>query len=281
MSPGLFSYRKKDHQPNISFPSQPDIQSFYNCILLTNILSDERSNDDPSHELFTIFVTSHDEKICVKENSFELIQFMRHENIESIGYLYGWVDDHDVVMDTCVNSEKFPEWWESGTKNKFPPSKLARQKSLSNIDCGPREISTREKKPVVSDKFDPKHDTIAIIKPGFINYLNEILICCSAKSIEVKRMVKCTLDSKIVDFLYEEHQGKNWHVDNVEYVSSGPVYVIVFSSPGNTCTDLRDIVKSIIRPNYANKVVLRENVIHASDSQEAAQREFNLLQHLF
>jgi Nucleoside diphosphate kinase len=86
----------------------------------------------------------------------------------------------------------------------------------------------------------------------------------------------------IAEKLYDEHKGKSFFEELVNYVTSGPVVCMVIEGDdvvqvirrmiGNT--DPKEAPPGTIRGDYA--LSKSENVIHASDSIEKAQREMSL-----
>lgn len=80
---------------------------------------------------------------------------------------------------------------------------------------------------------------------------------------------------------YQEHRGKPWFEKITTALSSGPIFVVYIASEDPNCvanirklvgaTDPREAEASTIRAKYGTSV--DDNVIHASDSPESADRE--------
>lgn len=81
---------------------------------------------------------------------------------------------------------------------------------------------------------------------------------------------------------YAEHKGKSFYDDLVSYITSGPVVAMVWQ--GGDCVTLVRKVVGATKPSEALPGTIRgdfcshtnHNIIHASDSDESAEREINL-----
>ncbi len=101
------------------------------------------------------------------------------------------------------------------------------------------------------------------------------------------RLTKCQLmtpSKELAMAHYVEHKDKDFYGRITDYISSGPVMAMVWeSSHENTvsiirkfigCTDPVDAALGTIRGDFA--ISKYQNVIHASDSNESADREIAL-----
>lgn len=91
-----------------------------------------------------------------------------------------------------------------------------------------------------------------------------------------------TLDQGTLEQHYGEHKGKPFYEPLVEFMASGPVVVLVvegervieglrvLAGP----TDPIAAAPGSVRGDYG--VIVRENLIHASDSEESAERELKI-----
>ncbi|GHD98890.1 nucleoside-diphosphate kinase [Streptomyces alanosinicus] len=91
-----------------------------------------------------------------------------------------------------------------------------------------------------------------------------------------------TLDRATLEQHYAEHVGKPFYEPLVEFMASGPVVVLIvegerviegvraLAGP----TDPIAAAPGSIRGDYG--VIVRENLIHASDSEESAEREVKI-----
>ncbi|AAK40571.1 nucleoside-diphosphate kinase [Saccharolobus solfataricus] len=126
--------------------------------------------------------------------------------------------------------------------------------------------------------------TFVMIKPDGVKrgLIGEIISRFEKRGLKIVslKMVKMSRDT--AEKLYEEHKGKSFFEELVNYVTSGPVVCMVIEGDdvvqvirrmiGNT--DPKEAPPGTIRGDYA--LSKSENVIHASDSIEKAQREMSL-----
>lgn len=123
--------------------------------------------------------------------------------------------------------------------------------------------------------------TLAIIKPhavkenktgGIIKIINE-----AGFGIVALKMIRLTIHQ--TELFYKVHRGKEFFNPLAEMMSSGPVIALMLEKE-NAVYDLRQIIGNTdpsiaepgtIRSLYGNS--MRENAIHASDSDESARRE--------
>ena len=81
---------------------------------------------------------------------------------------------------------------------------------------------------------------------------------------------------------YAEHKGKSFYEDLVKYITSSPVVAMVWQ--GDDCVALVRKLAGATKPLEASPGTIRgdyclhtqQNIIHASDSDEAALREIQL-----
>lgn len=122
--------------------------------------------------------------------------------------------------------------------------------------------------------------TLAIIKPDVVKEkkIGEI-ISILEKHFTIKEMIMTTLSKSEAEEFYKEHKGKDFFNSLIEFMTSGPIVVIVLEGP-NATQKLRELVgdtdpqkakQDTIRKKYGKN--LPENAIHASDSQSSAERE--------
>ena len=88
------------------------------------------------------------------------------------------------------------------------------------------------------------------------------------------------LDADTLARHYEEHVGKGFYADLVEFMSRGPVVALVLEGPENTwevvrammgATNPRSAAPGTIRGDLG--ILFTENLVHGSDSLESAARE--------
>lgn len=126
--------------------------------------------------------------------------------------------------------------------------------------------------------------TFVMIKPdGLIRRLTgEIINRIEDKGLNIETLKKINLDKDKAAELYEIHKGKPFYDELVNYVTEGPVVVMIVS--GNRAieivrklmgeTDPADARPGTIRGDYG--LDIERNLIHGSDSLESAEYEINL-----
>jgi len=126
--------------------------------------------------------------------------------------------------------------------------------------------------------------TFVYIKPDGVKrrLIGEVISRFEKKGLNLIGLKMIRMSRKTAEELYKEHIGKDFYEPLVKFITSGPVVLIVLEGPraveavrqivGDT-----DAVKAIpgsIRGDFALSV--RENVVHASDSLESAEREMRI-----
>jgi nucleoside-diphosphate kinase len=120
-----------------------------------------------------------------------------------------------------------------------------------------------------------------IIKPGFLQYKDEIFKYCNDKGFI---MHDCTNPLKLTDNqikrLYGCHSKEDWYDDLCKYMSSGEViaaeYVFDYDKhPGVNTISLMKEIKHHFRDKYGKDEM--RNCMHSSDSLENVQREGKII----
>ncbi|QDY76724.1 nucleoside-diphosphate kinase [Streptomyces qinzhouensis] len=127
--------------------------------------------------------------------------------------------------------------------------------------------------------------TLVLLKPDAVrrNLVGEILGRIEAKAgwtfagLELRQLDRATLEQH-----YEEHIGKPFYEPLVEFMLSGPVVVLVVEGERviegvrrlTGPTDPIAAEPGSIRGDFGT--IVRENLIHASDSEESAIRELKI-----
>ncbi|WP_338599928.1 nucleoside-diphosphate kinase [Sulfolobus tengchongensis] len=126
--------------------------------------------------------------------------------------------------------------------------------------------------------------TFVMIKPDGVKrgLIGEIISRFEKRGLKIIALKMVKMSRETAERLYEEHKGKNFFEDLINYVTSGPVVCMVIEGDevvqvvrrmiGNT--DPKEAPPGTIRGDYA--LSKSENVIHASDSLEKAQREMSI-----
>ncbi|MGP3979975.1 nucleoside-diphosphate kinase [Streptomyces sp. KR80] len=127
--------------------------------------------------------------------------------------------------------------------------------------------------------------TLVIIKPDGVRrgLVGEILGRIERKAgWRISALEMRELDRSLLEQHYGEHVGKPFYEPLVEFMSSGPVVVLVVEGE-RVIEGLRTLAgptdpiaagPGSIRGDFGT--IVRENLIHASDSEESAERELKL-----
>lgn len=123
--------------------------------------------------------------------------------------------------------------------------------------------------------------TFVMIKPDGVrrNLVGEIISRFEKRGMRIVGLKMVKMTREMAERLYEEHKGKSFYEELVNYVTSGPVVAMVIEADEAVsvvrkmigATDPKEAAPGTIRGDYA--LSKAENVIHASDSLEKAQRE--------
>ena len=127
--------------------------------------------------------------------------------------------------------------------------------------------------------------TLVLLKPDAVErkLVGEIVSRFEAKNLDVVAMDLRTLDEDTLAKHYEEHVGKGFYGELVEFMSRGPVVAMVVEGPEDTwqvvrtmmgTTNPRDAAPGTIRGDLG--ILFTENLVHGSDSLESATREIGI-----
>jgi nucleoside-diphosphate kinase len=126
--------------------------------------------------------------------------------------------------------------------------------------------------------------SLVLIKPDAVRrgLLGEILSRFERKGLIVEALELRTMDASLADAHYAEHVDKAFYPPLKEFMTSGPLAALVLSGDSVIevvramigATDGRKAAAGTIRGDLA--LSNRENLVHASDSPESAERELAL-----
>ncbi|MFB7057287.1 nucleoside-diphosphate kinase [Streptomyces vinaceus] len=127
--------------------------------------------------------------------------------------------------------------------------------------------------------------TLVILKPDAVRrgLIGEIIGRIERKAgWTVPAMELRTLDQETLETHYGEHKGKPFYEPLMGFMASGPVVVLVVEGERAIegvrqlagPTDPIAAAPGSIRGDFGS--ITRENLIHASDSEESAERELKL-----
>ncbi len=127
--------------------------------------------------------------------------------------------------------------------------------------------------------------TLVLLKPDAVErkLVGTIISRFEAKNLDVVAMELRTLDADILARHYEEHVGKGFYADLVEFMGRGPVVAMVIEGPEDTWEVVRKMMGAT-NPRTAEPGTIRgdlgilftENLVHGSDSLASAEREIGI-----
>jgi len=131
--------------------------------------------------------------------------------------------------------------------------------------------------------------TLILIRPYAVlrGLVGEILMRFEKHGIRISGLKITQLDRTTAEKLYEQHNGKDYFGKLVEDMTSGPSAISVLDTDVLDADSAIALVRKIIGdkdPGKADMGTVRgdfglridQNIIHASDSKEAAEREIPL-----
>jgi nucleoside-diphosphate kinase len=126
---------------------------------------------------------------------------------------------------------------------------------------------------------------LVLLKPDAVErkLVGEIIGRLEAKNLDIVAMDQRQLDTDILAKHYEEHVGKGFYADLVEFMSRGPIVAMVVEGPEDTwevvrtmmgATNPRKAAPGTIRGDLG--ILFTENLVHGSDSLASAEREIGI-----
>jgi len=120
--------------------------------------------------------------------------------------------------------------------------------------------------------------TLLVIKPDCLQdrHVGEVLTRFEQKKFDIIEMKMITMSRREASLLYDPHKDKEFFNDLVEFMCSGSCIVVMLGA-WEAVIKARSLIGAdgqrpgTIRGDFATTV--RANVVHTSDSEEAAQRE--------
>lgn len=126
--------------------------------------------------------------------------------------------------------------------------------------------------------------TLVLIKPDAVNrgLVGEVISRLERKGLVFETLQLRTMDSDLADAHYAEHVEKAFYPPLRDFMTSGPLVAAIVSGDQAIAvvralvgaTDGRAAAAGTIRGDYS--MSNRENLVHASDSAESAERETKL-----
>jgi nucleoside-diphosphate kinase len=128
---------------------------------------------------------------------------------------------------------------------------------------------------------EPMEKTFVMLKPGTLprRIVGEVLGRFERKGLRIVALKLLRLDRETAEAHYAGHRGRDFYEKLIEYTLSGPVIAMVLEGEEAVAvtrrltgpTNLTEAPAGTIRGDYAAQT--RLNIVHASDSPAAAERE--------
>ncbi|MFQ5583190.1 MAG: nucleoside-diphosphate kinase [Calditrichia bacterium] len=125
--------------------------------------------------------------------------------------------------------------------------------------------------------------TLTIIKPECVEnkHIGDVIGRIEKAGFLIRAIRMLRLTRAEAEIFYEVHKERDFYNELTEYMSSGPVVVMVLEKE-NCISDFRDFIGATDPAKAAMGTIRRDfglniqnNCVHASDSPENAQRETN------
>jgi nucleoside-diphosphate kinase len=127
--------------------------------------------------------------------------------------------------------------------------------------------------------------TLVLLKPDAVErgLIGAITSRFENKGLRLVGMELRALDKAILERHYEEHVGKGFYAELVEFMSRGPVVAMALEGPEDTWEIVRAMMGATnpaksapgtIRGDFGT--LFTENLVHGSDSAESAARELGI-----
>ena len=129
-----------------------------------------------------------------------------------------------------------------------------------------------------------QESTLGIIKPDAVsrNLIGSIIKMIEENNITISKMKMITLSKDQAEVFYKVHKGKAFYDKLIEYMTSGPIVIMVLQGV-DVIKRYRDLMGKT-NPDEAKDGTIRKlfalntthNSVHGSDSQDNAIIEINL-----
>jgi nucleoside-diphosphate kinase len=130
--------------------------------------------------------------------------------------------------------------------------------------------------------------TLVLIKPEAVekNLVGPIIKHFEKSGIYVRAIKMMKMDKKTAANLYDEHLGKPFYEELVNYMTSGPIAALIVEGKDSVrrvrdligCTNPIDAAEGTIRKMYATSK--QKNAVHASDTPIHALKELECIFHI-
>ncbi|BCE02213.1 nucleoside-diphosphate kinase [Marinicellulosiphila megalodicopiae] len=128
--------------------------------------------------------------------------------------------------------------------------------------------------------------TLSIIKPNAVKqkHVGEIISMLEQNNLRISQMRMLQLDNVQAKMFYQEHIGKSFFDELLNFMLSGEIVVLKLEGENAIAryrelmgaTNPCDAKEGSIREKFGDKTDLTQNAVHGSDSKESAKRELAL-----
>ena len=126
--------------------------------------------------------------------------------------------------------------------------------------------------------------TLVLLKPGALQrrIAGDLISRFERKGFNIIALKLSRMEKALAEALYGEHRGKDFYEKLLDYTVSGPVIAMILEGEEAVSlaraltgpTDVHTAPPGTIRGDFAHRT--RLNIVHASDSPAAANREIAL-----
>lgn len=127
--------------------------------------------------------------------------------------------------------------------------------------------------------------TFVIVKPDGVErgLVGEIISRFERKLLKITAMELRSIDRSLAERHYAEHVGKPFYEPTIAFMTRSPALLMIVEGGSETWKVVRHLV-GVTNPAEAAPgtirgdlgIVTRENLVHASDSAESAEREIGI-----
>lgn len=126
--------------------------------------------------------------------------------------------------------------------------------------------------------------TLVLVKPNGVTrgLVGEVIGRFERRGLRLTGLRLLQVDRELAERHYEEHRGKGFFADLVDFITSSPIAAMVVEGESAVkvvrdmmgSTDPIEAAPGTIRGDFALEI--GENVVHGSDGLESAEREIGL-----
>jgi len=126
--------------------------------------------------------------------------------------------------------------------------------------------------------------TLILIKPDGVRrgLIGTVISRLEGRGLAIVALEVRTLDREIATLHYSEHEGKPFFEPLIEFITSGPLVALIAEGYGaiEAFRSLAGPTNPLVAPPGTirgdHALLVKENVVHVSDSPESAEREMKI-----